>query len=117
MMRTQLTTLPLTDKRNFVDPESFIPERWTTRPELVLNKEAFIPFNKGPYKCPGRAIAMMELRSVVARAVHRYDIGFPEGAAFDCERYFRDFIDHFTTGVPRQELVFTLREDVAAETA
>jgi tryprostatin B 6-hydroxylase len=30
-----------------VRPHEFIPERWTTRPELVLDKRAFFPFHMG----------------------------------------------------------------------
>ena len=35
------------DSRNFVRPNEFIPERWTTQPELVLNAGAYMPFNVG----------------------------------------------------------------------
>jgi cytochrome P450 len=31
----------------FIHADEFIPERWTTRPELVLDKRAFVPFNPG----------------------------------------------------------------------
>ena len=32
------------DDRYFKDPESFIPERWTTKPDMVRNPDACIPF-------------------------------------------------------------------------
>lgn len=35
------------DPRNFVRPNEFIPERWSSQPELVLNSKAFIPFSTG----------------------------------------------------------------------
>lgn len=35
------------DKRNFVNPDEFIPERWTTKSEMILNRSAYIPFLKG----------------------------------------------------------------------
>lgn len=35
------------DERCFELPNEFIPERWTTRPELVKDKSVFIPFNAG----------------------------------------------------------------------
>lgn len=35
------------DTRCFVQPNEFIPERWTTRPELIRNKSVFIPFGGG----------------------------------------------------------------------
>lgn len=31
---------------------SFIPERWYSRPELVLDKEAFAPFGVGKFSHP-----------------------------------------------------------------
>lgn len=33
----------------YVDPESFVPERWFSKPEMVKNKEAFAPFSLGTY--------------------------------------------------------------------
>ena len=35
------------DERFFCRPTEFLPERWTTSPELVLNSEVFIPFLSG----------------------------------------------------------------------
>lgn len=32
------------DARNFVDPDAFVPERWTSKPEMILNRSAFLPF-------------------------------------------------------------------------
>jgi hypothetical protein len=98
------------DPRNFVDAERFIPERWTSRPELVLNKAAYMPFSLGPYNCPGRSLALMELRSVIARTVQKYDVCFPEGFDFDEEAFFSEIKDHFTIGVPTCNLVFMARE-------
>ncbi|KAE9968960.1 hypothetical protein BLS_005568 [Venturia inaequalis] len=36
----------------YVDPERFIPERWSTRPELIKNKNAFLPFSLGKTDFP-----------------------------------------------------------------
>ncbi|KIN08910.1 hypothetical protein OIDMADRAFT_153522 [Oidiodendron maius Zn] len=100
---------PHHDERNFLQANEFIPERWTSRPELIINKIAFIPFSMGPYMCPGKAVAMMEMRSVIAHLVQRYRIDFPKGANFDIQKYYSDIVDHFTAGIPDQELVFTPR--------
>lgn len=35
------------DARSFEQPDEFIPERWTNRPDLIKNKSVFIPFNIG----------------------------------------------------------------------
>lgn len=36
-------------EKSFVHPDDFIPERWTTRPELILERAAFMPFLVGMY--------------------------------------------------------------------
>jgi len=92
------------DPRNFEQPEQFIPERWTSRPELVLNKGAFIPFSTGPYNCVGKGLAMMEMRSVINRVVNEFDVVLPQG--FKEEVYFGDIKDHFTAGPPEQMVSF-----------
>ncbi|CZR60260.1 related to pisatin demethylase cytochrome P450 [Phialocephala subalpina] len=97
------------DLRNYVQPEAFIPERWTTQPSLILDKDAFMPFSIGPYNCAGRSLAMMELRSVVARTVYRYDISLVEGDKFDENVFFAGVKDHFTLGIPKIDLVFIER--------
>ncbi|PVH97070.1 benzoate 4-monooxygenase [Periconia macrospinosa] len=53
------------EKRAFVNPDDFIPERWSTRPELMLRKEAFIPFSYGAYNCAGKSLALTELRMIL----------------------------------------------------
>lgn len=37
------------DERFFAQPDDFIPERWTTRPELVLDRRVYAPFNTGEF--------------------------------------------------------------------
>lgn len=37
------------DERAFAQPNEFIPERWTTRPELIRDKSAYIPFGGGEW--------------------------------------------------------------------
>jgi cytochrome P450 len=92
------------DPRNFVQPDDFIPERWLDRPELVLRKGAFFPFMVGPYNCAGKGLAMMEMRSVVAKVVREFDIVLPE--SFKGEDFFEGIKDHFTAGTPRPEVSF-----------
>jgi cytochrome P450 len=84
------------DPRNFVQPDTFIPERWTSKPDLVLNRNVFIPFSTGSYSCAGKALAMMELRSVVARVVGEFDVVLDEGT--DISAYWEGIMDHFTAG-------------------
>ncbi|KAL4745630.1 hypothetical protein BDW72DRAFT_186361 [Aspergillus terricola var. indicus] len=100
------------DERNFVHATEFLPERWYSKPELIINKNAHMPFLTGPFNCAGRNLAMMELRSVVARVAHKFDIAFPPGSNFDANEYFGRIKDHFVSGAPPQNLIFTERRVV-----
>ncbi|KAF2176885.1 cytochrome P450 [Zopfia rhizophila CBS 207.26] len=65
------------DERYFPDPLKFVPERWTTeRPDLLVDKRAFMPFSTGVYSCIGQKLAMMEIRSVIANLVRNFEIEF-----------------------------------------
>ncbi|RBA18140.1 hypothetical protein FPRO05_11156 [Fusarium proliferatum] len=35
------------DERCFEKPNEFIPERWTTRPELIKDASVYAPFSTG----------------------------------------------------------------------
>ncbi|KAI1418336.1 cytochrome P450 [Hypoxylon sp. FL1857] len=62
------------DKRNFVRPDEFIPERWTSQSHLTLNPDAFIPFSVGVYGCLGKPFAMMEIRMVISSIMSRFNL-------------------------------------------
>lgn len=98
------------DERNFVRANDFLPERWYSKPELIINKTAHMPFLIGPFNCAGRNLAMMELRSVVARVVHEFDVSFPKGVEFHAVDYFDRVKDYFVAGAPKQEIVFMKRK-------
>jgi len=40
-------TVSTTGEDCFVQPNEFIPERWTTRPELIKDRSAFFAWNLG----------------------------------------------------------------------
>lgn len=92
------------DPRNFVKPDEFLPERWTSKPELVLNKNAFIPFSIGPYNCVSKTLANMKLQIVIARVVNEFDIRLPDG--FVAEQYWDGIRDQFTPGPPESQSFF-----------
>jgi cytochrome P450 len=65
----------------FRDPTAWRPERWiadpahgTTAESVQQAEKAFFPFSFGPRVCVGQAIADMELRTVLARALWSYDM-------------------------------------------
>ncbi|CAG9975461.1 unnamed protein product [Clonostachys byssicola] len=60
---------------HFLEPESFIPERWLDDPRFVNDrKEAFQPFSFGPRKCLGRNLAFAEMRLILARIIWNFDL-------------------------------------------
>jgi cytochrome P450 len=75
--------------------EDWIPERWTTRPELVRDARGFAPFSQGRYSCVGKALAYREMRLVIALLTKRFEISFwpddDKGATL-----FKDLRDQFT---------------------
>lgn len=83
------------DKRAFVNPDELIPERWSSRPELILRKDAFVPFSYGPYNCTGRPLAMMHLRMVVAMVVTKFEVSFPPGREYDIRKFIEKQADCF----------------------
>ncbi|KAH7014463.1 cytochrome P450 [Microdochium trichocladiopsis] len=91
----------------FVEPLKFIPERWTTRPELVLNKNAWFPFSIGKFSCIGKQLALNELRTVISKVLLNFDVRLAPGETG------RDLLeeskDMFTLINGKLELVFTER--------
>jgi len=55
----------------FPDPERFDPHRpGANTPEMMW---AYIPFGGGPHKCAGNAFALMQLKSIFAALLPRYE--------------------------------------------
>jgi cytochrome P450 len=54
---------------HFENAAEFRPERWLAgndRPGCPHNSRAFVPFGAGPRFCPGRSLAMLEIKMVAA---------------------------------------------------
>jgi cytochrome P450 len=60
------------DARFFVEPEKFIPERWTEDFSNSLPKYAYFPFGGGPRACIGNYFAMMEVMLLLATIGQRF---------------------------------------------
>ena len=56
------------------DPDAFDPTRFATPPAHAGGFAGYLPFGDGPRGCVGEALAMAELRVVVAEAVRRFDL-------------------------------------------
>jgi tryprostatin B 6-hydroxylase len=84
----------LADEETYKDAYSFVPERWYSKPDMVKYKDAWAPFSMGPFGCIGKNLAMMELRTVTARLVTRFDLSLASGE--DGHRIMYETTDHFT---------------------
>jgi len=68
---------------NFPDAKEFRPERWLQSAgdgERAHNVKAFIPFGAGPRLCPGRPLAMLQIKMVIAMLCRDFDVSRPKDA-------------------------------------
>ena len=69
---------------NFTDSKSFRPERWLAAAGHSAeghNTQAFLPFGAGARFCPGRHLAMLEIKMVAAMLCRNFDISRAPGAS------------------------------------
>ncbi|OAP58405.1 hypothetical protein AYL99_07495 [Fonsecaea erecta] len=72
------------DARSFTKPELFVPERWIDEkrdPMWNHDTRSFIPFSAGQYICPGKALAYLEMRLLLAHVFK--DFSFEMSPGFD----------------------------------
>ncbi len=66
-----------TRDENFGDANRFDPERWLIpahERESPHDRRAFLPFGGGPRLCPGRNLALLQIRTVLAMLCRNFDI-------------------------------------------
>jgi cytochrome P450 len=64
-------------QRHFVRPEAFEPARWlddAQQPLSAVAKRAAMPFGSGPRMCPGRYLALLEMKVAMAMLLSSFDI-------------------------------------------
>ena len=95
-IRPPLTGPVVVSEPLFVNPRAFMPERWlpdAPQPLSTEAKRAAMPFGSGPRMCPGRYLALLEMKMAMAMLLASFDI-----AAVDTP-----------DGLPAQELMaFTM---------
>jgi cytochrome P450 len=71
---------------NFSDAKKFSPSRWMQPPTttggcpFAHTPKAFLPFGGGPRFCPGRQLAMVEMKMVMAMLCSQFEIVKVDGA-------------------------------------
>lgn len=93
-------------ERCFVHADEFIPERWTSQPELILDKTGYAPFSLGRTGCLGKQLALLELRTIITLLVTRFSIAFAPGS--DGSEMINETTDHFASSPGKLDVVFTL---------
>lgn len=63
-----------TDERRFPDANAFDPARWLAGASASSPKRVSMPFGAGPRLCPGRYLAILEMKMVMAMLLSRFDI-------------------------------------------
>lgn len=60
---------------NFTDGGSFYPERWIKESKCpVHNMDAYVPFGGGPRFCPGKNLALLEMKLVLSMLFKNFDV-------------------------------------------
>jgi cytochrome P450/nitrite reductase/ring-hydroxylating ferredoxin subunit len=76
------------DPANFFDPSAFRPERWLEDLIRPHNVSAYMPFGTGPRMCPGRSLALLEMKTLLSMLYKNFDVD-RVGASADVSELFR----------------------------
>ena len=68
-----LMRAPATDAHHFAHPLAFEPDRWL-REETAHAKRVSMPFGAGPRMCPGRYLALLEIKMAIATLLGGFDL-------------------------------------------
>ncbi|KAI1812196.1 cytochrome P450 [Poronia punctata] len=89
----------------FEKPNEFIPERWTSRPEMIKDIKAFNSFSSGRHSCAGKQLAMAEMRILVSVVVSQFSFSLSPSLVNKTSAV-DDWADNFTAIPGKLELVF-----------
>jgi cytochrome P450 len=62
------------DERRFPDARAFDPGRWLSGASGASPKRVSMPFGAGPRLCPGRYLAILEMKMVMAMLLNNFEI-------------------------------------------
>jgi len=82
-----LTRIAATDEKYFAEPARFLPERWMIKDGRTHDPSAHQPFGSGPRICPGRSLALIEMRVMLATLYRNFDVT-RVGSASDVKEHY-----------------------------
>ena len=59
---------------HFVEPHAFRPQRWLGENAGAHDVSAYMPFGSGPRICPGRVLAMLEMKLLLSMLYKNFDV-------------------------------------------
>jgi cytochrome P450/nitrite reductase/ring-hydroxylating ferredoxin subunit len=62
------------DQSNFADPFAFRPQRWIEHQSGAHDATAITPFGSGPRMCPGRSLALLEIKTFLSALYKNFDV-------------------------------------------
>lgn len=94
---------------SYKSAHEWIPERWTTQPDLVKDARGFAPFSQGRFACVGKGLALNEMRLIIALLVTKFHVEFWDGES-QGQQLFANLKDQFTAAPGKLELRFRSRD-------
>ncbi len=68
------------DSAHFVEPQAFLPRRWLGENAGAHDVSAHIPFGSGPRICPGRGLALLEMKLLLSMLYRNFNVARVGGA-------------------------------------
>jgi len=65
---------------HFAEPQKFLPQRWLGKNSGAHDVSAHIPFGSGPRICPGRVLAMLEMKLLLSMLYKNFEVERVGGA-------------------------------------
>ncbi|KAL9110566.1 MAG: hypothetical protein Q9227_004924 [Pyrenula ochraceoflavens] len=98
-----------TDPRYWTRADEFIPERWSDKKmQWETDQQPWIPFNIGPYNCPGKSLAISTMRIALSMICLSFEVEFAEGETG--REFDEEAKDVFTTSLRPLRLTFRARK-------
>ncbi len=69
-----LPRLSALDQTNFAEPLAFRPQRWMEAQSGAHEVSATAPFGSGPRMCPGRSLALLEMKAFLSMLYKNFDV-------------------------------------------